>query len=46
MKREEIKQKILKDLANKTIKSISSLQIKYNIGFDLAKEIYEEKKKK
>lgn len=45
MNREEIKQEILKDLKNKKVKSISSLQIKYNIGFLLAKEILDERKK-
>ena len=38
--KEEIKARIINDLANKNVKGISWLQKKYGIGFKLAEEIY------
>ena len=38
--KEEIKARIINDLANKNVKGISWLQNKYGIGFKLAEEIY------
>ena len=38
--KEQIKDRILKDVSSKRIKGISWLQKEYGIGFKLAKEIY------
>lgn len=38
--KEQIKDRILKDVSSKRIKGISCLQKEYGIGFKLAKEIY------
>ncbi len=38
--KDEIKARIISDLANKNVKGISWLQKNYGIGFKLAEEIY------
>ena len=38
--KEQIKDRILKDVSSKRIKGVAWLQKEYGIGFKLAKEIY------
>ena len=39
--KEHIKERILKDLADKRVKGIAWLQRKYGVGYTLANDIYE-----